>query len=332
MAKDNEEHYLKCEYCKWSSEAVGLTGSSASALFDALLTHEEQSPVSVEFDRLLSFLGDKVAAKNPKKQSVGETYNAPQFQDVVAAVAKVERAENLKKQALYILPKEAVANTARAGQDNDNSSCTIQQRLAHPEVASPSADQYWPARVDLLTKMGCRCSRCNKFLIKPKAGANRTTFDIHFIASAFLPRVTVGEFSLKQGATSKLLLYFKNPLEWPIELRFGESKQQEGGPTPVVLASPSEVVSPSQPVNVAAYDEAAEQAEGKASALEATDDPKVIGYRSQSKVGVFFDVTPRAQQAQLSLIVNLSVLPGPKGQAPLSSFAFQLLVDLGSCE
>jgi len=334
MAKDNDEHYLKCEYCKWSSDTVGLTGVSASALFDALMTHEEQSPASVEFDRLLTLLGDKVAVKKPKKP-FEDPYKAPQFQDVVAAVAKVELAENNKKKALHILPKEAVVNAgAVAGQDNDNSTCTMQQRLAHPDVCSQSADKFWPARVDLSTKMGCRCSRCDKFLIKPKAGANRTTFDVHCIASALLPRVTVGEFSLKKGSATKLSLFFKNPLEWPVELRFsqGESKTQEGGPVVVALQHLSEVVVPSKVVSIAPYEEAAEQADGKPSALDAGDDPAVVVYRSHSKVGVCFDVTPRGNQAQIAFLVNLTVLPGPKGELPIPSFTYQLVVDLGTCD
>jgi dynactin-4 len=333
IAKDNDEHYLKCEYCKWSSDEVGLTGANAIALFDALLTHEEQSPVSVEFDRLLTLLGDKMAPKKPKK-AFEDPYKPPQFQDVVAAVAKVEQAESKKKQALHILPQGAVANAVAVGQDSNNSLCTIQQRLAHPETISHSADKYWPARVDLSTKMGCRCPRCDKFLIKPKAGANRTTFDIHCIASALLPRVTVGELSLKKGVANKLLLYFKNPLEWPVELRFaqGDSKQQEGGPVIVALASPSEVVVPSKAISIAAYEETAEQAEGKPSTLDASDDPMVVGYRSLSKMGAFFDVTPRGGQTQLSLLVSLAVLPGPKGEPPLSSLTYQLLLDLGVCE
>jgi len=334
MAKENDEHYLKCEYCKWSSDTVGLTATSAIALYDALMTHEEQSPVSVEFDRLLALLGDKVATKKPKKP-FEDPYKAPQFQDVVAAVAKVELAENNKKKALHILPKEAVVNAgAVVGQDSDNSTCTIQQRLAHPDGPSKSAETYWPARVDLSTKMGCRCSRCDKFLIKPKAGANRTTFDVHCIASALLPRVTVGEFSLKKGAASKLTLYFKNPLEWPVELRFlqGESKQQDGGPVTVKLQNPSEVAIPSKVVSIAAYEEATEQAEGKASALDASDDPAVIVYRSLSKVGVCFEVTPRGDQTQIGLLVNLTVLPGPKGELPITSFTYQLVVDLGPCD
>lgn len=332
MAKDNDEHYLKCEYCKWASDSVGLVGPSASALFDALLTHEEQSTVSVEFDRLLTVWGDKVAIKKPKK-AYEDPYKAIQFQDVVAAVAKVDLAENNKKKALHILPKEAVVNAAVAGQDSDNSLCTIQQRLAHPESFVASADKYWPARVDLFTKMGCRCSRCEKFLIKPKAGANRTTFDVHFIASAYLPRVTVGEFSLKKGTSSKIMLYFKNPLEWPVELTFAQGEgKQEGTPELVVLSSPAQVGVPSKAVSVAAYDEPAEQAEGKPSALEAGDDSAVVGYRSLSKVGVFFDVTPKGDQAQISLLISLAVLPGPKGEPPLSKFTYQLLVDLGVCE
>jgi hypothetical protein len=334
MVKDNDEHYLKCEYCKWSSDTVGLTGTSASALFDALMTHEEQSPVSVEFDRLLNLLGDKVAVKKPKKP-IEDPYKAPQFQDVVAAVAKVEQAENNKKKALHILPKEAVGNVAAVpGQDSDNSLCTIQQRLAHPEVASKSPQMYWPARVDLSTKMGCRCPRCDKFLIKPKAGANRTAFDIHCIASALLPRVTVGEFTLKKGIATKLSLYFKNPLEWPVELRFsqGDGKQQEGGPVIVALSSPAAVTIPSTVVSIAAYEEAAEQAEGKASALEASDDPTVIAYRALSKVAVRFDVTPSSPQTQIALLVNLTVLPGIKGELPITSFTYQLVVDLGACD
>jgi len=334
MAKENDEHYLKCEYCKWSSDTVGLTAASAIALYDALMTHEEQSPVSVEFDRLLTLLGDKVATKKPKKP-FEDPYKAPQFQDVVAAVAKVEQAENNKKKALHILPKEPVVNAgAMGGQESDTSSCTIQQRLAHPDGPSKSAEKYWPARVDLSTKMGCRCSKCDKFLIKPKAGANRTTFDVHCIASALLPRVTVGEFSLKKGAASKLSLYFKNPLEWPVELRFsqGESKQQDGGPVLVKLQKLSEVAIPSKGVSIAAYEEAAEQAEGKASALDSSDDPAVIVYRSLSKVGVCFEVTPRGDQTQIALLVNLTVLPGPKGELPITSFTYQLVVDLGPCD
>jgi len=251
-------------------------------------------------------------------------------------VAKVEQAENNKKQALNILPKEPVVNaSAVAGQDADNSSCTIQQRLAHPDVTSKSAEKYWPTRVDLSTKMGCRCSKCDKFLIKPKAGANRTTFDVHCIALAILPRVTVGEFSLKRGSASKISLFFKNPLEWPVELRFsqGESKLQQGeGPVVVVLQNPSEVVVPLKAVSIAAYEEIAEQADGKASALDANDDPAVVVYRSFSKVGICFEVTPRADQIQIALLVNLVVLPSPKGEPPVSSFTYQLVVDLGSCE
>lgn len=331
-AKENDEHYLKCEYCKWSSDMVGLTGTSASALFDALMTHEEQSPVSQEFDRLLTLLGDKVAPKKTKKL-VEEPHKAPEFQDVVAAVARVEAAENKKKKALHILPKEAVVNaSAVAAKDGDNSTCTIQQRLAHPDESASTADKHWPARVDLSTKMGCRCPRCDKFLIKPKAGANRTTFDIHCIALALLPRLTVGEFSLKKGVASKLAFYFKNPLEWPVELRFspcpGESKEA----VVVPLQQPSEVVVPSKVVSIAAYEETSEQAEGKASALDANDDPAVVVYRSLSKVGVNFSVTPRADQTQVSFLVSLAVLPGPKGDPPLTSFTSQIVVDLGACE
>jgi len=334
MARETGEHYLKCEYCKWSSDEVGLTASNAGALFDALMSHEEQSPVNVEFDRLFTALGVKVAPKKPKKDD-DEAYQPPQFQDPVAASARVELALNNKKKALHSLPKDPVVNpNAVRAQDADNSTCTIPQRLAHPEVSAQAAEKYWPARVDLSTKMGCKCHRCDKFLIKPKAGAIRTNFDIHFIALAQLPRVTVGEFPpLKKGAPVKLMLYFKNPLERLVEVKFlqWDCKQQDGA-TVVPLQSPSEVTLPSATITLAAYDEAAEQAEGKASALDATDDPKIVGYRSLCKVGVYFSVTPRGDHTQFSMLVSVNVMAGKAASdPPIAPFTYQLIVDLGSC-
>jgi len=208
---------------------------------------------------------------------------------------------------------------AKPGQDSDNSDCSLEQRLTHPETITRAPENYWPARVDLVTKMGYRCPRCDKFLIKPKAGANRTTFDVHCIAMTQLPRVTVGEFAaLKKGDAIKFMMYFKNHLDAAIDLRFseGEAKQQ--------------VTLPSGSVSIAAYEEAAEQAEGKASALDSSDDPKVIGYRSLSKVGVFFGLTPQGEQAQVSLMVHLT-LRDKKAEGSSSAFSYPLIVDLGPC-
>jgi len=327
MAKENDEHFLRCEFCKWTSEKIGLVANSSAALFDMLMSHEEQSEVSTEFNRLLTSLEEKTT----KKKRHELTTIQPSFNDVVTAVAKVEKSLDAKNKSLHILPTTQVENpNAKPGQDGETSGCTLQQRFTHSEVCVKSAEEYWPARVELFTKMGCRCPRCDRFLIKPKAGANRTNFDVQFVALSVLPRVTVGEFEpLKKGVPTKFILYFKNPLEHAVDMQFsksGESKQEEKGP---VVESFSDVSFPTAAISLSPYAETAEQADGKPSALLASDDPALVGYRVNSKVGVFVTVTPRAEKVRFTVLLNLNVRPG-KSQRPIETFAYQLIVDLGS--
>jgi len=245
--------------------------------------------------------------------------------------------KNLKQKnaSLFLLPKTSVQNqSATPGQDGENSSCTLQQRFSHPDTCNVQLpESAWPARVDLLTKMGNKCPKCDKFVIKPKAGAIRTIFDIQFLASSVLPRITIGEFSdLKKNAKTKIVFFFKNPLDFVVDLQFSKvaekkvaeekAKEKERG------LIESEANFPTSSIMLAAYDENVEQGEAKSSVLLESDDPNVISYRSNSKVGVYVEVTPQADKVRFSVRVDLTVRPG-KTTRPIETFSFPLMFDLG---
>jgi len=107
-------------------------------------------------------------------------------------------------------------------------------------------------------------------------------------------------------------------------LRFAKSDSKE-------IEAPCDVSYPPS-VSLLAYEESAEQAEGKPSTLLATDDPNQIGFRTNSKVGIYVTVTPRSERVRFSLLVHMEVRPGKAALAlPIDVFSYQLVVDLGSC-
>jgi len=225
-ARDSGEYLLVCEFCKWSSQdEINLTADSPSALFDKIRAHEDEDAAAGEFDQLLQHYTTrqqllKEGAKKDYLEPLPYTKNQ-EWHDVQAAVVQIDSAIADKNAKLWRLPQESVDNATQAGAAGDTNACSIQQRLANlgPPVAP---ERLWPKLVPLRTKNGRRAPD-GGYVIKPKAGANKTSFDIHNLALAVLPRTTLGEVSeLKKGEPTKVLLYFKNPLDVPVTFRFEE--------------------------------------------------------------------------------------------------------------
>lgn len=366
------DYILCCEFCKWSSEGIGLTAASAAVLFDKIREHEDASEAAKEFEQLINHYGKKQLAKTQLDEDEEEDLEGSlrgkknEYNDVQAAVSMIEKTIDDKQAALHRLPKEPVDNGTAPGNADQASKCTITQRL---DQAGPpgSPDALWPRLVPLRTKLGRRAPD-GRFVIKPKAGANKTSFDIQNLAMAVLPTVTLGLCSeMKKNEPAKILIYFKNPLDVPVKMTFTDLEsalekaaaqerqraqdEDEGvlddgddreGPAKLSVRSCAATASVKLPgeVMMKAFDEIAEQNDIFAAAgSKAETDSDDVGFRKCSKVGVYFEITPMedAGDVQCSFVVNLEVdLPagGTKTveNLPFERCSFHLDISLGSMQ
>jgi hypothetical protein len=262
------------------------------------------------------------------------------------------------------LPKEAVNNdeTAHSASDGAASDCSLVQRLLNGDAAG-GASSLWPTLTPLQTKLGRKAG--DGFVIKPKAGANKVSFDKHNLALQALPLVTLGAdtAALKAGETCKVLVMFANPLDKPVTLTFGDTasaaeaqaadekrlqEEDEAGvmdededayPKVAAVATAAATCActpPSVSVTVGKYDDIAEQndlVKTAESALQDGDDAAVVGYRKLSKVGVFVEVTPAAGtegEATCSFMVTVAVEGSSStDDLPFNSTCVQVQLSLG---
>lgn len=366
VAKEGGSLALRCEFCKWTSESIGLTAPTAAALFEALKEHEDASEGAKEFERLVTLYGAKAskAQFDPKdEEPVPYKKDKDRINDVQAAVGKIETALETSREALFKLPKEPVVNEVAAGTDSSNKGCTLAQKLANTG-ADVAPDQLWPKNVQLLTKLARRGAD-GRYVVKPQAGANKTSFDIANLLLNVLPRTTLSTLpELKKGEAAEFMIKFKNPLDVPVTLQFAtvdttiaakgaaeaqraadeeagvldddeEAVEQYGGV--VAAEGQAELSFPEASVEVAAFDEIADQNDlfaNKNTSSEA-DDPNVVGYRKLSTVGVKVKATPTAEEGDVlcSLVVKVTTKP-PERKADsadvlFNTFSYQLTLNLG---
>lgn len=308
VAAENDVHHFKCEYCKWSSEVIDLVGPSSSSLVERLLAREEKGDVALEFQRLLRHY------RNPKaREDVVDGHTKREYPNAVAATRELD--EYLAIKNATPRPTPASNPLEVIGSDELVASSTIQQRLAHPDSAAMDGEQMWPVRVPLWTKLSCRCPGCKQFVIKPKAGANKTQFDVHQIALALLPRITVADLpTWKVGATSKFTVFFKNSLESPAELRLSPIEPKHEADDRGHEHKEAQASISSTPVSLGAYDELAEQS--------SPDKPSI-------QPSTTIEVCPTHRGP---VTVSCAVLLTPTKATCFDHFSYQLCFSLGHAE
>jgi len=211
-----------------------------------------------------------------------------------------------------------------------NQVTNLKQRLAHPAIQPTLTKKLLPRRKNLLTKIAHRCMKCTRFVIKPSALANSISFEFRRLAVLIVPKISIGEFPpLKKDVPTKLIVYFKSPLLAVVKLSLSEVP-------PSAFTSPptSKVSFPTAETTINEYDDIAEQDEMLADDKKSqtpqneADNPHIVAFRHLSKVGLFFEVTPLADNAPITFSMVVTV----EASAPdvdFKKFSFVTHISLG---
>jgi len=384
----NGEFIFRCEYCKWRSDEIGLKGESIKALFAQIRERDQRQEGELKFQELVKVYADKFKKAraydrrsfhyDPDMQLDEEKDSEVQEEvsntdgDLILASKRCEEAVMAKNKKLWRLPKEDVKNEFETIKDDEtfnlDSVLNLDQRFADQSSLPGEVKNMWPFGENLQTKIGHRCPRCARFVLKPKAGATKVTYDISLLAMLLFPRisVTVGYGQLKKGTKSLVIISLKNPCQAPVRVSFkplpkpeqltgdGSASDEDSGDddlsekkklTPEGPAifygedeASAEVVLPKGEFKLEEYSPVKEQqalvAERK---TESNEGGGVIAYTHLSKMGLNFFVTPKVNSGDVkfSFLVNVKPADGNPETAkfiPYDSFTFQATINLGSVE
>eukprot|EP00455_Lapot_gusevi_P054358 TRINITY_DN8699_c0_g1_i3.p1 TRINITY_DN8699_c0_g1~~TRINITY_DN8699_c0_g1_i3.p1 ORF type:complete len:503 (+),score=57.84 TRINITY_DN8699_c0_g1_i3:63-1511(+) len=181
---------------------------------------------------------------------------------------------------------------------------SLAQRFRNPASQNAILTELYPRRKNLLNKPSYRCRQCKKIIIKPAIETRTPKFEKRLLAMQRLPKMTVAALpSWQLNQAQKIIVYFSNPVQCPLRLslhplppdselmaslRHQSHKsvltQMRFSNAPVLL-NPLDVISQHDDI----WDE------DEKSEILPTDDPEVVAYRRQNKVGIIVELTPTAQ-------------------------------------
>lgn len=385
------EFIFRCEYCKWRSDEIGLKGESIKDLFSQIRERDQSLKGEKNFHELIKVYGDKFkkaraydrhsshydpdmadeedTEKKKRRLSDDDEYKTG---DPQAASKKADEIIEDKRKELWRLPKDVIENPFSEHKVDSNvvlnDVSNLKQRFADltVEPAGSTIKDMWPHGVNLQTKVGHKCPRCTRFVLKPKAGATKVTYDISLLAMLLFPRMTinVGFDSLSQGKKTQVVIALKNPCQAAVTVSFsplpdappeaedsedeGDSGNDEDGLSEKKKLTPdgpaivygedkqtAKVVLPSGEFTLNEYNAVNEQqslvAEKK---IDSKDAGGVVAYKHLSKLGLNFFVTPKVDVGDVVFSFMVTVKPAVKGPEttkfiPYESFQYQATINLG---
>jgi len=380
----NGEFIFRCEFCKWRSDDIGLKGESIKALFQQIRDRDQSQEGEKNFHELVKSYDEKfkkARAFDRRSFHYDPTIIDEEEENKVKVVADTEGDLTLaagncddslkqKRDLLWRLPKEEVANSFVEYKE-DNFSLgqvsNLEQRFADLSTMPGPIKDMWPQGEILQTKVGHKCPRCTRFVLKPKAGATKVTYDISLLALLLFPRMTVnsGFGVLSEKKKSQVVIALKNPCqaavtvsfsplpEAPLEVESGsenegdDSDDEDGGDKKklspegpsIIFGAEKQTATVILPKGEFTLDEYNAPAEQQSLVKEKKEDSKdaggVIAYKYLSKTGLNFFVTPQIAAGDVVFSFLVTVKPAVSGAEtskfiPYESFTFQATVNLGA--
>jgi len=246
----NGQFFFRCEYCKWRSDEIGLKGGSIKALFGQIRERDTEHEGEKKFHELIKVYGDifkkarafdrrsfhydpdmvdddsDMKEEEPAEPEVERDY------DAASAANKCDVALEDKRKGLWRLPEESKDLSFPEHKEGDDFSLanvtSLEQRYADLAVLPGPTKDMWPHGESLQTKVGHKCPRCTRFVLKPKAGATKVTYDISLLAMLLFPRMTinVGFEALSAGKKTQVVIALKNPCQAAVLVSFAPLPEQ----------------------------------------------------------------------------------------------------------
>lgn len=218
MVGDDGRAYLSCPACKWDSNSIGLTAASLDALRTRIRGEDGAGEAEARFNQL----GAVYAARHAKMMQMeteeedmsGVKMDRDQMRDSQTAIKTLEMKINQAGFNLGLPPHDVVHDFSeeeghKTLEPAQVTSC--RQRLMQSRARYGNQDG-WPSFARLTTKLAFKDPKTEQFLVKPKAGANKTDFDKQCNAHVWLPRVTLQAAPppLAKDQEVEVVLVFRN--------------------------------------------------------------------------------------------------------------------------
>ncbi|XP_021365324.1 dynactin subunit 4-like [Mizuhopecten yessoensis] len=298
-------YYLACGFCRWTTRDVSITDKpQASGCWEAL-----ENPDSKRIFSLLETyqqLAQREKTEKERKKYVRRrsylNYAASMDKYGLTSVAAKKKAsvgssmstlkENEEAVIKTFSPSEAVVDFDPLTDDFFTKPvlldkiASIGQRLASPEFQPEEAESLHPRHKHLLIRRSLRCKECEHNLSKPEFNPVSIKFKIQLIALLHVPEIRMfSPTELKHKKECKIVLSVCNPAGYNTTVSLLPVKEQDD-------YSNSKVELPKQEVTISSRDDAAIYDDGSQGQEVFKDDPSIVKFRRDNKIGLIIKVTP----------------------------------------
>lgn len=217
---DDGKTSLQCPSCGWDSKSIGLNEENIGQVLNCIRSKDGSKAVEDQFASLNQLYGDRHAKMMQMEMEDDDISGMATHAEGGGLRNSVKAINNLEMTMAGVglsirLPTDNVKHDFSQDETNKALECsevtTCQQRLMQAR-AKYSNKEGWPFFGRLTTKLAFKDPKTDQFLVKPKAGANKTDFDKQCNAHVWLPRVTLLEAptALTPGQETELVLVFRN--------------------------------------------------------------------------------------------------------------------------